>query len=89
VSASTHAVIDRRWLVRRLIEAKRCHGWKEAPYLLDQSIHIGVLLIAAVTAAAVRGTGGLALVIFGSAGVVAFALEAERRMVPAVTGADS
>jgi hypothetical protein len=81
VSASTHAVVDRRWLVRRLIALKRCHGWKEAPYLLDQSIHIGVLLVSSVVAAAVDSAGGLAGVLALSAGLVAAALEYERRMV--------
>ena len=81
VSASTHAVIDRRWLVRWLIGVKGCHGWKEAPYLLDQSIHIGALLVASVVAAMVTGTGGVAAVVVLSAGLVAAALGFERRMV--------
>lgn len=74
-SASTHAVIDRRWIVRLLIQAKGCQDWREAPYLLDQSLHIGVLLVAAVLAGAVTTasgamvvtTAGLALVCAGLA----------------------
>jgi hypothetical protein len=34
-SGATHAVIDRRWPVRLLIAAKGCHGWPDAPYLID------------------------------------------------------
>ncbi len=35
VSASTHAVIDRRWVVRLLIRAKGCQDWPQGPYLID------------------------------------------------------
>jgi hypothetical protein len=51
VSGSTHAVIDRRWIVRAIIRAKRCAGWADGPYLIDQSLHYAALLIAAVVAA--------------------------------------
>lgn len=34
ISGSTHAVIDRRWIVRAIIRAKGCHNWPEAPYLI-------------------------------------------------------
>lgn len=89
ISASTHAVIDRRWLVRRLIAAKGCHGWKEAPYVLDQSIHIGVLLVASVAAAAVTGFAGVAWVLAFSAALVAGALAHERRMTRSLVRAGS
>jgi Protein of unknown function (DUF3307) len=80
VSASTHAVIDRRWLVRWLISAKGCHGWKEAPYLLDQSLHVGVLLVASIAAAAVHTSTGLLGVLGVSGAVVAATLAVERRL---------
>ncbi|HZM83945.1 MAG TPA: DUF3307 domain-containing protein [Candidatus Limnocylindrales bacterium] len=80
VSASTHAVIDRRWLVRWLIAVKGCHGWREAPYVLDQSIHIGVLLVASVVAAAVHTPGAALGVLALSAAIVVAALVFERRM---------
>jgi hypothetical protein len=51
VSAGTHAVIDRRWIVRLLVAAKGCQDWREAPYLIDQSLHVAALLVAAVLAA--------------------------------------
>jgi hypothetical protein len=79
VSASTHAVIDRRWIVRLLIRAKGCQAWPEAPYLIDQSLHVGALLVAAVAAAAVTGTGGALAVTAGAAALVAAALVAEKR----------
>jgi len=84
ISASTHAVIDRRWLVRWLISVKRCHGWKDAPYLLDQSIHIGVLLVASVTAAAIDTPAGVLGVLAVSAGIVLAALAIEHRLGSAV-----
>jgi len=80
ISASTHAVIDRRWPVRWLITVKRCHGWKDAPYVLDQSIHIGVLLVASVTAAAVDTSAGMLGVLGISAAIVLAALAIERRL---------
>jgi hypothetical protein len=78
MSAASHAVIDRRWPVRLLIRAKRCETWPEGPYLLDQSLHMGFLLICAVLAAAVErpaATAGVALV---AAGLVGSALTTER-----------
>ncbi|GIJ58651.1 DUF3307 domain-containing protein [Virgisporangium aurantiacum] len=77
VSASTHAVIDRRWLVRRLIRAKGCHDWREGPYLIDQSLHMGALLVASVLGAAIGGVGILA-VAAGAVALIAAALAAER-----------
>lgn len=85
LSASTHAVVDRRWLVRWLITVKRCHGWRDAPYLLDQSIHIGVLLIASVVAATVGTTGAAIGVAILSCGIVLSALGIEQRMASNVT----
>jgi len=48
VSAGSHALIDRRWLVRWIIRAKGCEQWPDAPYLIDQSLHVGSLLVASV-----------------------------------------
>lgn len=83
VSASTHAVIDRRWIVRRLIRAKRCQDWPEGPYLIDQSLHVGALLVAAVLAAVVTGVAGLIAVVIGAVVLVGAALTAERRLAAA------
>lgn len=80
VSASTHAVIDRRWIVRRLIELKKCHGWVEAPYVLDQSLHTGAMLIAVVLSVAVSDVTGLVMVSAGAGAVVGAALTVERRL---------
>ncbi len=79
VSASSHAVIDRRWIVRRLIDLKGCHRWREAPYLLDQSLHMGALLVAAVAVAAVGTAGGVILVALLCAALMAGALVVEWR----------
>lgn len=87
VSASSHAVIDRRWIVRLLIQAKRCQDWREAPYLLDQSLHAGALLVAAVAAAVATGVG--AVVVLGSSvALVGVALAAERCIARHALGQD-
>ncbi|MGA8114522.1 MAG: DUF3307 domain-containing protein [Actinocatenispora sp.] len=78
VSASTHAVIDRRWVVRWFLAAKGAHDWAEGPYLVDQSLHLGVLLVAAVVAAVVTGVPGLIVTLAASAGVIVAGLAVER-----------
>lgn len=77
-SASTHAVIDRRWIVRLMIQVKGCQDWREAPYLIDQSLHIGVLLVAAVLAGVVTTAGGAAAAAAAGVGLVGAAVLAER-----------
>ncbi len=79
VSASTHAVIDRRWIVHAIIRAKQCQDWPEGPYLIDQSLHHGALLVAAVLAAAVTTASTLAIVAAACGALVAAALAIERR----------
>jgi hypothetical protein len=83
-SASTHAVIDRRWIVRRLIRAKGCHGWQEGPYLIDQSLHMGALLVASVLAATVGHLVGVLAVAGAAVALVVVALAAERWLGAAV-----
>jgi hypothetical protein len=80
VSASTHAVIDRRWIVRQLIRAKGCQDWPEAPYFIDQSLHVGALLLAAVLSVVVTGVAGVITVVIGALVLVAAALTTERRL---------
>lgn len=78
VSASTHAVIDRRWIVRRLVRAKGCQNWPEGEYLIDQSLHKGALLVASVVAATVVGVVGVLAVAGAAVALLAAALVAER-----------
>jgi hypothetical protein len=80
VSASTHAVIDRRWIVRRLIEAKGCQDWRDGPYLLDQSLHAGALLVAAVLGAVVGTPRAAIVVLMFAMLVVGAGLTVERRV---------
>ncbi|WP_344494553.1 DUF3307 domain-containing protein [Nonomuraea monospora] len=87
VSASTHAVIDRRWIVRQLIHIKKCHDWSEAPYLIDQSLHVGAMLIAVVLAVVVSDVVGLATVAVGTGILVGAALTTEHRIAQARTRA--
>jgi hypothetical protein len=85
VSASTHAVIDRRWLVRLIVQVKGCQDWPEAPYLIDQSLHAGALLVAAVVAAVTASgagacaVGACAAVLVGTALVIEWHLAAAAR----------
>ena len=80
VSASTHAVIDRRWIVRMLVRAKRCEVWRDGPYLIDQSLHVGILLPAAVLAALTVTPGALSAVAAGAVAIVGAGLAVERRL---------
>jgi hypothetical protein len=78
VSASTHAVIDRRWIVQAIIHAKQAEDWPDAPYQIDQALHRAVLLVAAVLAAAVDTTVHLAATTAASLALVVAALAIER-----------
>ena len=85
-SGATHAVIDRRWIVRRILAAKGgCPGWPQASYFIDQSLHYAAMLVAAVAAA--RATTTTAATVVTGAGVllVVGALAAEHRHGRAVT----
>lgn len=87
VSAFTHAVIDRRWIVAWVIDLKGgCPDWPNAGYAIDQALHLAALGIACVVAAvAVTAPAAVAVVAVCTALVVA-ALATERlrwRPVPA------
>jgi hypothetical protein len=77
VSAATHAVIDRRWIVRAVIRAKRCESWAEGPYLIDQSLHVAALLVAAVVAGAVATAAAAVAVAAAAAVLVVVAVAVE------------
>lgn len=53
-SAGTHAFIDRRWPVRKLLQHTGSSGFADlttplnGPYLVDQALHHGCLLVAAL-----------------------------------------
>lgn len=83
VSASTHAVIDRRWLVRLIVRAKGCSDWPQGPYLIDQSLHTGALLVAAVLAAVTTSGAGVGAVAACAAVLVGLALVAEQHLAAA------
>jgi uncharacterized protein DUF3307 len=85
VSAVTHAVIDRRWVVRWFLDAKRAHDWAEGPYLVDQSLHLAMLLVAAVVAAAVVTVVALLCVLAAGAALLVAALAIERHRVRLAT----
>lgn len=79
VSGATHAVIDRQWIVAAILRAKRSHGWKEGPAHVDQALHHGVLLVAAIAAAKLTTLAGAAYVSAVCAALIAAALLWERR----------
>jgi hypothetical protein len=80
VSACTHAVIDRRWIVRAMVRAKRCQHWTEGPYHIDQSLHFAALLVAALLAAVTATKGAVGAVALCAAGLVGVTLVVERRL---------
>jgi len=64
VSAGTHAFLDRRWPVRRILEATGSLGFARlqtplnGPYLADQALHHACLWLAALVAVSEpEGTG--------------------------------
>lgn len=79
VSGATHAVIDRRWLVQRILAAKQCTGWPEAGMWADQALHAAAIGVAAVIAA--RTTTPTAAGVVAGAGLllIGYALHAEHR----------
>jgi hypothetical protein len=83
VSASTHAVVDRRWLVRLIVRAKGCQDWPEAAYAIDQSLHTGALLVAAVLAAVTTSGAGAGAVGACAVVLVGAALAVEQRLATA------
>jgi hypothetical protein len=85
VSAGTHAVIDRRWIVAGIIKLKRSPEWREGPYLVDQSLHLGCLFIAALAAAKVTTLSGTMSVAIGCALLVAAGLTVEERRAAAAS----
>lgn len=80
LSGATHAVIDRRWLVTAIIRGKGgCQHWKEAPAHIDQALHHGMLLVAAVGAARTLTVAGAVYETAVAAALILLALAWERR----------
>ncbi len=78
ISGSTHAVIDRRWIVRKVLAAKGgCPGWRDAAYWTDQSIHYFAMYLAAIAAAVITTTTGVAVVAMLGASLIVGCLIAE------------
>jgi hypothetical protein len=85
VSGSTHAVIDRRWPVRWVIARKRCTGWADAHFWIDQAMHWVCLLVAAVLAARISTGTGAAIVAAAGLLLIGDALRYEARHARGVT----
>lgn len=79
ISGSTHAVIDRRWLVQRVLARKGCTTWPQAGFWIDQSLHWAAMLLAAVVAARIDTFTGAAGVTAAGLLLIADALRIERR----------
>jgi hypothetical protein len=86
ISLSTHAVIDRRWLVRALIRARHKQDWADGPYLIDQSLHHGFIGLAVAAAGLVTaaGSGSVATIAAGGIGVVSLLLVAAGLLIEKV-----
>lgn len=80
ISGATHAVIDRRWIVRAIIARKGgCAHWPGAAASIDQALHFAAMLVAAIAAARVTTvTGALIETALGVA-LIGWALLWERR----------
>ncbi len=78
LSGGTHAVIDRRWLVKAIVRAKHAEAWREGPYLIDQSLHYAALLLAAVLGALATTTFRAGAAVLLTAAIVGAGLAAER-----------
>jgi hypothetical protein len=83
VSGSTHAVIDRRWIVRLVVRSRGCQEWAEGPYLIDQTLHVAAMFVAAVATATVTSPVGLAVVAGAGGLLVPVALLVEGRLAAA------
>jgi hypothetical protein len=79
VSGATHAVIDRRWVVQRIVAAKGCTGWREAPFWVDQSLHWAAMFVAAMIAARTTTWTQTAVVAFAGLLLIVYALHIEHR----------
>lgn len=79
ISGSTHAVIDRRWLVRRILARKGCDTWPQAAFWIDQSLHWAAMLLAALAAARITTATGAAGVTAAGLLLIADALRVEHR----------
>jgi hypothetical protein len=85
VSGSTHAVIDRRWIVRAIVRAKGgCPGWELAPFWIDQALHYAAMLFAAVAAALVITPAAAAVVVACGAALIGVGLPAEQWRATAI-----
>ena len=78
ISGGTHAVIDRRWVVRWWLAKAGKEAWVEGLYLTDQSAHHGALLVAAVVVAGCASPAATTAVVVATGVVVAVELAAER-----------
>ncbi|WP_430787063.1 DUF3307 domain-containing protein [Actinoplanes sp. G11-F43] len=85
LSGCTHAVIDRRWPVRWVIARKRCTGWADSHFWIDQAMHWVCLLVAAVLAARVSTGTGAALAAAAGLVLIGDALRYEARHARGVT----
>lgn len=79
LSGSTHAVIDRRWLVQRIVARKGCQTWPQAAFWIDQALHWAAMLLAAVVAARITTVTGAAGIAVAGLLLIADALRVERR----------
>jgi hypothetical protein len=85
VSGTTHAVIDRRWLVQRIVTAKGGGAWRESHFWVDQALHWACMFIAAVIAARTVTVGKAAMVAGAGLLLIGYALHVEHRHARGIT----
>ena len=80
ISGATHAVIDRRWIVRSIIARKGgCAHWPGAAASIDQALHLAAMFLAAVSAARITTVTGALFATAVCVALIAGALLWERR----------
>ena len=80
ISGATHAVIDRRWIVRAIIARKGgCAHWPGAAAAIDQALHFGAMFLAAVAAARITTVTGAVFATAVCVALIVWALLWERR----------
>jgi hypothetical protein len=80
VSGATHAVIDRRWIVRAIIRRLGgCAHWPGAQAQIDQALHFFAMFLAAIGAALLTTVAGALGVTVAGVALIAAALLWERR----------
>lgn len=79
VSATTHAVIDRRWVVRAVLVAKgQNDSWPEGPERVDQALHMASMFAGTLLGAATTSWLQAGVVVVAAAALIPAAMLVEQ-----------